>query len=132
MDARGQKQIYGGGQYWRWLPCINAPGFEAYLKKVREAYRKVNVVKPARLLELFVAPYHTYLLETLKEAIRPDVSEGEEPEVPILERSHRRELGAPDRGSHEDARLTGRLGERAVGAGQGAVLLHQPTRRTRP
>ena len=34
VDEKGQKRIYGGGQYWRWLPCINAPGFEAYLKKV--------------------------------------------------------------------------------------------------
>lgn len=54
---------------------------ERYVKE------KVTVVKPARLLELFVAPYYTYLLETIKEAIRPDVTVGEEPELPVLERS---------------------------------------------
>ena len=34
VDENGRKQTYHGGQYWRWLPCINAPGFEPYLKKV--------------------------------------------------------------------------------------------------
>jgi len=34
VDERGRKRTYHGGQYWRWLPCINAPGFEPYLKKV--------------------------------------------------------------------------------------------------
>jgi len=34
VDRNGRKQSYHGGQYWRWLPCINAPGFEPYLKKV--------------------------------------------------------------------------------------------------
>jgi len=34
VDEKGQKRTVFGGQYWRWLPCINAPGFEAYLKKV--------------------------------------------------------------------------------------------------
>lgn len=48
---------------------------------------KIEVVKPARLLELFVAPYYSYMLETIREAIRPDTEAGEEAEVPILERS---------------------------------------------
>jgi type III restriction enzyme len=53
----------------------------------RYVRERVTLVKPARLLQLFIPPYYTYLLETVREAIRPDVSEGEEPEVPVLERS---------------------------------------------
>lgn len=34
IDENGRKLIYLGGQYWRWLPCINAAGFEPYLKKM--------------------------------------------------------------------------------------------------
>ena len=34
LDYNGHKQRYNGKDYFRWLPCINAPGFEAYLKKV--------------------------------------------------------------------------------------------------
>ena len=34
VDENGRKRTYHGGQYWRWLPCINSPGFEPYLKKV--------------------------------------------------------------------------------------------------
>ncbi|HUF70597.1 MAG TPA: hypothetical protein VMM79_18255, partial [Longimicrobiales bacterium] len=52
----------------------------------RYVVEKIEVIPPATRLELFVAPYYTYMLEILHEAIRPAVSEGEEPEVPILER----------------------------------------------
>lgn len=34
LDSKGQKRTYHGGAYYRWMPCANAPGFEAYLKKV--------------------------------------------------------------------------------------------------
>lgn len=34
LDSKGQKRTYHAGAYYRWLPCANAPGFEAYLKKV--------------------------------------------------------------------------------------------------
>jgi len=34
VDERGRKRTYHGGAYYRWLPCINAPGFEPYLKKL--------------------------------------------------------------------------------------------------
>lgn len=34
LDSKGQKRTYHGGAYYRWVPCANAPGFEAYLKKV--------------------------------------------------------------------------------------------------
>jgi hypothetical protein len=34
VDKNGQKITYHGDGYYRWMPCINAPGFEPYLKKV--------------------------------------------------------------------------------------------------
>jgi hypothetical protein len=34
VDEHGRKRTYHGGAYYRWLPCINAPAFEPYLKKV--------------------------------------------------------------------------------------------------
>lgn len=34
VDEQGQKRTYSKAAYYRWMPCINAPGFEAYLKKV--------------------------------------------------------------------------------------------------
>ena len=34
VDSNGQIRTYHGGQYCRWMPCINAPGFEPYLKKL--------------------------------------------------------------------------------------------------
>jgi hypothetical protein len=33
LDENGRKRIYGKA-YYRWMPCVNAPGFEPYLKKV--------------------------------------------------------------------------------------------------
>ncbi|MGI6419080.1 MAG: hypothetical protein ACOX1P_25805 [Thermoguttaceae bacterium] len=33
VDNSGGKITYGDG-YYRWMPCVNAPGFEPYLKKV--------------------------------------------------------------------------------------------------
>ncbi|MDD4789470.1 MAG: hypothetical protein PHO07_20055 [Pirellulales bacterium] len=34
IDENGRKRTYHGPAYYRWRPCINAPGFEPYLKKV--------------------------------------------------------------------------------------------------
>ena len=34
VDRDGHKRTYHGDSYFRWLPCINHPGFEPYLKKV--------------------------------------------------------------------------------------------------
>lgn len=33
VDETGKKYIYGNSAF-RWMPCINAPGFEPYLKKI--------------------------------------------------------------------------------------------------
>lgn len=34
LDENGRKRTYSKAAYYRWMPCVNAPGFEPYLKKV--------------------------------------------------------------------------------------------------
>ena len=46
---------------------------------------KVKVLAPADLRDVFLAPYYTWVVELLGEAIRPDSSQGETPETPRYE-----------------------------------------------
>ena len=49
---------------------------------------KVNVEPPADLRDVFLAPYYSWVVERLTDAIGPDVTQGESPEMPRYE-AHR-------------------------------------------
>lgn len=51
----------------------------------RYVNEKVKVNKPNDIKDLFLSPYYGWLIEKLRDAIRPDTAQGEVPEVPRYE-----------------------------------------------
>lgn len=48
---------------------------------------RVRPEPPAQILDVFLSPYYGWVIERLLEAIRPDITQGEAPEVPRYETS---------------------------------------------
>ena len=65
---------------------------QVYQVVARYVQDYVKVRAPADIKDLFLAPYYGWLVEVLMSAIRPDVSEGEHPEVAVYDRE--RPLGS--------------------------------------
>jgi type III restriction enzyme len=68
------------------------------LMRIVERYMSQHVIAtpPAQIKDaLLCSPYYGWLVETLKEHIRPDTSQGETPEVPVYE-THREDGSTAD------------------------------------
>lgn len=68
-----------------------APAYVLFpqIAKIVERYlhEKIVVYQPADLLDVFLLPYYGWVIEQLVQAIKPDASQGEAPEVPRYETS---------------------------------------------
>jgi type III restriction enzyme len=83
--ARAITKHYLAQQHCTVPPHVLFPQLAAIVERyIRD---EVAVQPPADRKDLFLAPYYGWLVETLLEAIRPDTTQGEAPEVPRYESS---------------------------------------------
>src|SRR5579885_178732 len=78
--ARGLTKHYLAQAQCEAPPQVLFPQMVKIVRRYTE--EKVQVVEPADIKDLFLAPYYGWLVEILTEHIHPDVSQGEAPEVP--------------------------------------------------
>jgi type III restriction enzyme len=83
--ARGLAQHYIAQGYCDIPPHALFPQLARIIAQYID--KKVHIQWPAHKKDLFLAPYYGWLVERLVEAIGPDTSQGEAPEVPIYESS---------------------------------------------
>jgi type III restriction enzyme len=78
------KQYLSGGQC-----SVPAHRLFPQMAKIVARYiqEKVRPQLPGEKIDVYFSPYYGWLVERLAEAIRPDASQGETPEVPIYESS---------------------------------------------
>ncbi|MBI2203806.1 MAG: DEAD/DEAH box helicase family protein [Candidatus Rokubacteria bacterium] len=72
-------------------PACEAPAHVLFpqIARIVERYlhQYLEPLLPANVLDVFLSPYYGWVIERLTEAIRPDASQGEAPEVPRYERN---------------------------------------------
>lgn len=70
-------------------PSCEAPPHVLFpqLAQIAQRYlkEKVRPIHPANILDVFLSPYYGWVIERLVEAVKPDASQGEAPEVPRYE-----------------------------------------------
>jgi type III restriction enzyme len=70
-------------------PGCEAPVHSLFPQIVRivEQYlrEKVSPMEPAKIIDVFISPYYGWVIENLRQAIKPDVASGELPEAAVYE-----------------------------------------------